>query len=49
MMYKQRTFTLPAANPGQSEVRWDLGMLTEQEFEQKYGKSKDKALLELES
>jgi hypothetical protein len=49
MLYRHTKFTLPASNNNQSEIRWDLGFMTEQEFEQKYGKPKDIILLELET
>jgi hypothetical protein len=38
MSYVQSTFTLPASNVKQSELRWDLAFLDKQSFYSKYGK-----------
>jgi hypothetical protein len=38
MSYVQHTFTLPASNVKQSELRWDLAFLDKKQFHAKYGK-----------
>lgn len=37
MLYQQRTFTCPAGPQNTSQRKWDLAMLSRDEFKKKYG------------
>lgn len=39
MLYQRRTFTCPAGPQRTSEQKWDLAMMSREEFKQKYSVS----------
>lgn len=40
MLYQRPKFTCPAASQQTSQEKWDLAMLTKEEFVRKYGQTK---------